>query len=409
MSVYVRIAAVMFLNFFVWGAWFITLGLVLSKHGLGSEIGNAYSLGPIASLCTPFLMGYLVDRFFSPERVLALLHIVGAGLLLLAPSLIENHNAFGLLATLFVYNLCFMPTLSLTNNIAFSHLGTAESFPYLRIFANVGWIVPGFFIGQLGLSDSTAIFYVAAASSLVLGILSLTLPRRLPDNERAIHSAMETLKESLGLLKNQQFFVLLICMLLISVPLSFYYAYSATFADAVGFKNVGTVLTAGQLSELLAIAAIPFLVSKVGYKWMIFAGMCAWVVRYGLYSMGSVPPSLILVFIGIAIHGICYDFLFVTAFIYTEKVAGTAAKGQAQGLVVFFTYGLGMLIGSQIAGHLYNAVLPSGASALDLATWQTFWYYPAGLAALAAAVFFFGFRARGQAVPANAAVRGLAD
>ena len=400
MNVYVRIAAVMFLNFFVWGAWFVTAGLVLTKHGMGSEIGNVYSLGPVAALLTPFLLGYLIDRYFSAERVLAVLSIVGAVLLFLVPSFIESHDSFWLLTTLFVYNLCFMPTLSLTNNIAFSHLGTAENFPYLRIFANVGWIVPGFFIGPLGLSDSTMVFKIAAASSLLLGLISLTLPRRLPDPTQA----KSTFKAGLVLLKDKQFVVLLLCMLLITVPLTFYYAFTATFADAVGFKQVSTVMTMGQISDLIAIALIPFLIPKVGYKWMIFIAMCGWIVRYVLFSVGSVPPSLTLVFVGIAIHGICYDFLFVTAFIYTEKIASPAAKGQAQGLVMFFTYGLGMLIGAQASGHLYNDYLPTGAAGLSLPIWQTFWLYPLGLAVAATLVHVLFFRNRSNAaslVPAN--------
>lgn len=389
MSIYIRIAAVMFLNFFIWGAWFVTAGLVLSKHGLGAEIGNVYSLGPVASLITPFLFGYLIDRFFSAERVLAVLHLVGAALLAFVPALIESHNAMGLLAVLFVYNMCFMPTLSLTNNIAFHHLGTAENFPYLRIFANVGWIVPGFFIGSLGLSDSTTIFYVAAVSSVVLAFVSLTLPKKMPGAKVAGTSSF---RDGLVLFKHGQFVVLLLCMMLITVPLTFYYAYTATFADAVGFKQVGTVMTVGQLSDLVAIALIPMLIRRVGYKWMIFAGMIGWIVRYSLYSYGAVPPSLILVFIGIAIHGICYDFLFVTAFIYTEKIAGESAKGQAQGIVMFFTYGLGMLIGAQVAGHIFNAFPAAPAGGLSLADWQSFWRYPLALAAVATLVHLIGFR-----------------
>ncbi|MFL9950429.1 MFS transporter [Paraburkholderia agricolaris] len=396
MSVYVRIAAVMFLNFFIWGAWFVTAGLVLSKHGLGSEIGNVYSLGPVASLITPFLFGYLIDRYFSAERVLAVLHLIGAVLLALVPSLIEHHDAFWLLATLFVYNMCFMPTLSLTNNVAFHHLGTAENFPYLRIFANVGWIVPGFFIGSLGLSDSTVIFDIAAVSSAILGFVSLTLPKRRP-NATTLAQRGSSFRDGLVLFKHGQFVILLLCMMLITVPLTFYYAYTATFADAVGFKQVGTVMTIGQLSDLVAIALIPLLIKRVGYKWMILAGMIGWIVRYCLYSAGSLPPSLTLVFIGIAIHGICYDFLFVTAFIYTEKIAGAAAKGQAQGLVMFFTYGLGMLIGAQVAGHLYNSYVPAASGGLALASWKSFWLYPLGLACVAAFVHLIGFRGRQKA------------
>ncbi|WP_331692023.1 MFS transporter [Pandoraea sputorum] len=394
MSIYIRIAAVMFLNFFVWGAWFVTAGLVLSKHGLGAHIGDLYSLGPMASMITPFIAGYLIDKYFSAERLLAVLHIAGGLLLFTVPSFIEHSNSTGLLVTLFVYNLCFMPTLSLTNNIAFAHLGQAENFPYLRLFANVGWIVPGFFIGEAGLSDSTLVFTIAAVASLVLGALSLTLPRRLPQdpaNNANGHSG-NTFAQGLGLLKHRQFAVLLGCMFLIMIPLTFYYAYTATFADAVGFKRVGTVMTAGQLSDLVAIALIPVLIRYVGYKWMILLAMCAWVARYALYSSGALPPNLTLVFIGIAIHGICYDFLFVTAFVYTEKIAGPAAKGQAQGLVMFFTYGLGMFVGAQVAGHIYNASLPAGAAALNLGAWQSFWLYPMGLSAIAAVAHLIGFR-----------------
>ncbi|WP_322028109.1 MFS transporter [Burkholderia sp. BCC1977] len=394
MSTYARVAAVNFFNFFVYAAWFTTLGLVLSKHGMGSEIGNAYSIGPVAALCTPFLMGYLIDRFFSAERVLAVLHLLGSVLLAFIPTFITHRSTAGLLGTLFIYLLLYMPTQSLINNITFGHLKNKNSYPYIRLFANIGWIIPGLVVGQLGLSDNPAIFYVASVAALIVGVLSFTLPRNAPTKERALHGPMHTLKAAADLLKNRQFLALLVSMTLISVPLSFYYAFTSTFADSVGFQNVGTVMTVGQLSELLAIACIPFLVTKIGYKWMILAGIGASVVRYALFSIGALPPSPPTVFTAIAIHGLCYDFLFVTTYLFAEKSAGEASKGQAQGLVVFFTLGVGMLIGAQAAGHLYASVLPAGATALGPAQWAEFWRFPAVIAIITGLVFFVGFKGR---------------
>lgn len=304
----------------------VTLGLVLSKHGMGSTIGNVFSCGPIASLCTPFLMGYFVDRYFSAERVMTVLHIAGSVLLTCMPHFIETGNSNAFFVTLFVYNLCFVPTLSLMNNIAFGHVENAESMPYIRLFANVGWIAPGFVLGALGLSDSSSIFSLAAASSLSLGVISFSLPPRPPAPSAQFESKVGTLQHLLVMLRDRSFVVLLVGMVLISVPMSFYYAYTSTFADAVGFSNVGSTLAAGQLSELVAIALIPFLIKRVGHKWMIFAGMMSWVVRYTLFSIGATPANQPIVFIGIAIHGICYDFMFVTAFIFAEKWLMTAQR-----------------------------------------------------------------------------------
>ena len=392
MSLKIRLAVVMFLCFFVLGSWVVTLGLVMTKHGMGSEIGNAFSSIPIASLCTPFLMGYFVDRYFSAERVMTVLHLSGSVLLACMPHFIETGNVAGFLITLYVYNLLFMPTFSLMNNIAFGHVENAEKMPYVRLFANVGWIVPGFALGAAGLSDSPSIFYLAAIASLCLGLASLTLPARPPAKSAQAESKLGTLEHLMSVLRSRDFMALLIGMIVISVPMAFYYAYTSTFADAVGFKNVGATLSAGQMSELVAIALIPVLIKHIGYKWMLLIGMAGWVARYVLFSIGAIPASQPLVFIGIVVHGICYDFLFVTAVIFTETLADARSKAQAQGVVVFCTYGLGQLIGSQVSQFIYNRFLPPHAAGLTLALWKQFWLYPAGAAVVGFLVILVGFR-----------------
>lgn len=392
MNLKVRVAAVMFLSFFVIGTWVPMIGLVLSKHGMGSQIGNAFSCLAIASLCTPFLTGYFVDKYFSAERVMTGLHVVGAGLLTCMPSLIDSESSVPTLITLFFYCLLFMPTFSLMNNIAFVHVEKAEKMPYIRLFANVGWVVPGFIIGAAGMSASTSIFYVAAVSSLCLGLIAYTLPSKAPTTSAKAKTKLGTLQNVLILLRNRSFAILLVGMIIISIPKAFYYAYTSTFADAVGFGDVGSTLSIGQLSEVFAIASIPFLIKKIGYRWIILTGMLAWVGRYLLFSIGSVPANQPLVFLAIAIYGICYDFLFVTVVIFAEKIADEHSKAQAQGIVVLCTTGLGQLIGAQISRLIYNDMMPSGASGVTLELWKHFWLYPAGAAAVAFLVIYVGFR-----------------
>ncbi|HHT2662545.1 TPA: MFS transporter [Citrobacter freundii] len=386
-----RLSLMMFLQFFIWGSWSVTLGLVMSQHNMSLLIGDAFSAGPIASILSPFVLGMLVDRFFASQKVMAVMHLAGAAILWFVPQALVAQNGVLLIGLLFGYTLCYMPTLALTNNIAFHSLSDKDkTFPVVRVFGTIGWIVAGIFIGVTGISDTTGIFTLAAIISAILALYSLTLPntpapaKGLPVKVRDLFCA-----DAFALLKVRHFFVFSLCATLISVPLGTYYAYTASFLADAGVGDVSTAMSFGQMSEIFFMLVIPFLFRRLGVKYMLLIGMCAWFVRYAFFALGISEEGRFLLYLGILLHGVCYDFFFVVGFIYTDRIAGEKVKGQAQSMIVMFTYGIGMLLGSQISGALYNRLV---AGQTVPQAWTTFWWIPAVAAAVIAVIFLFSFK-----------------
>ncbi|RWT92889.1 MFS transporter [Citrobacter freundii] len=386
-----RLSLMMFLQFFIWGSWSVTLGLVMSQHNMSLLIGDAFSAGPIASILSPFVLGMLVDRFFASQKVMAVMHLAGAAILWFVPQALVAQNGALLIGLLFGYTLCYMPTLALTNNIAFHSLSDKDkTFPVVRVFGTIGWIVAGIFIGVTGISDTTGIFTLAAIISVILALYSLTLPntpapaKGLPVKVRDLFCA-----DAFALLKVRHFFVFSLCATLISVPLGTYYAYTASFLADAGVGDVSTAMSFGQMSEIFFMLVIPFLFRRLGVKYMLLIGMCAWFVRYAFFALGISEEGRFLLYLGILLHGVCYDFFFVVGFIYTDRIAGEKVKGQAQSMIVMLTYGIGMLLGSQISGALYNRLV---AGQTVPQAWTTFWWIPAVAAAVIAVIFLFSFK-----------------
>ena len=386
-----RLSLMMFLQFFIWGSWSVTLGLVMSQHNMSLLIGDAFSAGPIASILSPFVLGMLVDRFFASQKVMAVMHLAGAAILWFVPQALVAQNGALLIGLLFGYTLCYMPTLALTNNIAFHSLSDKDkTFPVVRVFGTIGWLVAGIFIGVTGISDTTGIFTLAAIISVILALYSLTLPntpapaKGLPVKVRDLFCA-----DAFALLKVRHFFVFSLCATLISVPLGTYYAYTASFLADAGVGDVSTAMSFGQMSEIFFMLVIPFLFRRLGVKYMLLIGMCAWFVRYAFFALGISEEGRFLLYLGILLHGVCYDFFFVVGFIYTDRIAGEKVKGQAQSMIVMFTYGIGMLLGSQISGALYNRLV---AGQTVPQAWTTFWWIPAVAAAVIAVIFLFSFK-----------------
>ncbi|EPJ8275830.1 MFS transporter [Citrobacter freundii] len=386
-----RLSLMMFLQFFIWGSWSVTLGLVMSQHNMSLLIGDAFSAGPIASILSPFVLGMLVDRFFASQKVMAVMHLAGAAILWFVPQALVAQNGALLIGLLFGYTLCYMPTLALTNNIAFHSLSDKDkTFPVVRVFGTIGWIVAGIFIGVTGISDTTGIFTLAAIISVILALYSLTLPntpapaKGLPVKVRDLFCA-----DAFALLKVLHFFVFSLCATLISVPLGTYYAYTASFLADAGVGDVSTAMSFGQMSEIFFMLVIPFLFRRLGVKYMLLIGMCAWFVRYAFFALGISEEGRFLLYLGILLHGVCYDFFFVVGFIYTDRIAGEKVKGQAQSMIVMFTYGIGMLLGSQTSGALYNRLV---AGQTVPQAWTTFWWIPAVAAAVIAVIFLFSFK-----------------
>ncbi|MEW4527149.1 nucleoside permease [Maioricimonas sp. JC845] len=384
-----RLSIMMFLQFFVWGGWYVTVGNYMGAHGMTDAIANAYTVGPIAAILSPLFLGLIADRFFATERVLGMLHIVGGAVLCAAPQFSESSSMF--VGILLLHMLCYMPTLGLTNTLAFHNITDQEKqFPIIRVFGTIGWIVANIVVSKLLAGDEKAVqFYVAGGAGIALGIYSFTLPHTPPPAKGQPVSVGSLFGlDSLQLMKQPSFAVFMISSFLICIPLAAYYAYAPVFVNASGFENPAFNMSFGQMSEIFFMLVMPLCFRRLGVKYMLLVGMLAWVARYGLFAMGAPDSVLWMIMIGILLHGICYDFFFVTGQIYVDKKASSDIRGQAQGFLVLVTQGLGMLIGAQVSGAIFTStVTAEGAEALP--QWKEFWMIPC----IAAGVIFLLFGA----------------
>jgi nucleoside transporter len=430
-----RLSVMMFLQFFIWGAWYTTVGNYMDRIDLDASIRWAYTVGPIAAIISPFFLGMVADRYFATERVLGVMHLLGGLALLAAPSLaavsarsdsaaaegafiVGGHLPF--IGILLVHMLCFMPTLGLTNTLAFHNIENQEKqFPMIRVFGTIGWIVAGILVSLVLHADTTPTpLYIAGGAALALGVYSFTLPHTPPPAAGRKATVSDVLGlDSLRLMKSLSFSVFIISSMLICVPLAAYYAFAQIFVKHVGFKDPAFIMTFGQMSEIIFMLVMPLFFARLGVKWMLFVGMLAWVARYNLFGAAAEDGVLWMVLVGIILHGICYDFFFVTGQIYVDKKAPTAIRGQAQGFLVLVTQGIGLGIGAQLTGKYYEELAAANAADLEkqaealrteelaaeaidpdrwqqmidafLAThdWQTYWYLWAATAATVMVLF----------------------
>ena len=341
----------MFLQFFLWGSWFVTLKPAFITNGLSGIIGGAYGSAPIAAIFAPLFLGLIADRFFPSEKVMGVLCLVGGAIMACIATLVPQGAENGsLIVNLMIAHMCcFMPTLGLANTIAFTHL-EQEQFPKARVWGTIGWIVAGLVIGFAGWSTSLHIFWLATGSAFLLGIYCFTLPHTpAPAKGEKINVRSLLMLDAFKLFKNPAFAVFAICSTLICIPLAYYYGQTADFLTATGFKESTSTMTIGQMSEIVFMILIPFFFRKLGVKLMLLIGMGCWVARYALFAFGAPDQIAWMLLAGVALHGICYDFFFVTGFIYTDKKAPVEIRGQAQSLIVFLTQGIGMFIGYAFA------------------------------------------------------------
>ncbi|MBU0639389.1 MAG: nucleoside permease [Planctomycetes bacterium] len=427
-----RLSIMMFLQFFVWGAWYVTVSNYMGAHHMGKVVYWAFTVGPIAAIISPFFLGMIADRFFATERVLAGMHLVGGAVLIAVPYFApqqEGGSHWPFIVILLIHMLCYMPTLGLTNTLAFHNLTNRErQFPIVRVFGTLGWIVANIVVSKwLGADKRPEQFFVAGGAALLLGVVSFFLPHTPPPAKGKAPSIRDVLGlDALGLMKNRSFAIFIVSSFLICIPLAAYYAYANVFADAAGFHNVAFNMSFGQMAEVVFMLLMPLFFMRLGVKWMLLVGMFAWILRYGLFAAASSSGVLWMIMGGILLHGICYDFFFVTGFIYVDKKAGEKIRGQAQGLLVLVTQGLGMLIGAQVIGRLVNrctskthealldaanalkaqAGQATGAAAdalwaqwdqaseqvLAARDWQTIWLIPCIMAAVVAIAFMVLFR-----------------
>ena len=402
-----KLSVMMFLQFFIWGAWYTTIAVYMTNHGMERLTYWPYTVNPIAAIVAPFFLGLVADRYFATEKVLGLLHVLGGFILCAVPRFTASPTTFILL--LLAYNLCYMPTLGLANSLAFHHIQSQEQqFPLIRVFGTIGWIVAGLFISLVlgpligSVAERTAWpLYTSGIASVLLGVFAFTLPHTPPPG-RGQRVSLRSIAglDAFAQIGDRPFYVFITASLLLCIPLAVYYNFTQLFLGAAGVAKIAATQTLGQMSETIFMLLMPLMFLRLGVKKMLMLGMAAWVLRCALFALAAPGAIFWLIALGILLHGPCYDFFFVTGQIYVDKKSTPAVRGQAQGFLVLVTYGVGMLIGAQIAGRVYNRFLSGPeATALTLDQWAHFWWLPAGFAAAVLVFFALSFKAE-RATPA---------
>jgi nucleoside transporter len=388
-----RLSLMMFLEYFIWGAWYVTLGTWLGQqlHFSGEQIGIAAGTTALGAAISPFLVGLMADELFANQRLLAALHGIGGVLLWFA----STQKVFGpMYAVLLIYSLCYMPTMALTNALAFRQMkDPKQDFGSIRVLGTAGWIVAGLVIGFLRVEPTAIPIRIAGAASILMAIYSLTLPHTPP--LRSAHGfKLSNIfpPEAFTLFKDRNFSVFVLASFLICIPLQFYYTFTNPFLNEIGMQNAAGKMTMGQMSELLFMVTLPWFFRRVGVKYTLMLGMFAWVVRYICFGTGNTGSLVPLLYLGIVLHGICYDFFFVTGQVYVDEKAPPALRAVAQGLIYFITYGIGMFVGSWICGGIVDRYAKSLASGGVLHDWRSIWMVPAIASAVVLLFFWVGFR-----------------
>jgi nucleoside transporter len=390
------LSMMMFVEYFIWGSWYVTMSTYMGTnlHSSGVQIGAAYSALAIATMISPFIVGLIADRFFAAQRIMGVLHLTGAILLYVATTVTLNGPFYWIIL---IYSLLYMPTIALSNSIAFNQMSDpGKQFPWIRVFGTLGWIVAGLLIGNLHWEKTGQIgntFYLAAGASFFLGLVSFILPHTPPRAAASQASAAKALgTEAFVLFKNNAYLIFFIAAILVCIPLSFYYGFANAFLNEIGMQGAASKMILGQISEAVFILAIPFLFNRIGVKKMLMMGMVAWMLRYVCFAYGNINANLWMLYAGIILHGVCYDFFFVTGYMYTEKKAGAAIKNAAQGLFTFATYGVGMFIGTWFSGFVVdNYKTPGGHD------WTRIWFVPAYIAMGVLIYFILFFREKKSA------------
>ena len=397
-SIKARLSIMMFLEFFIWGGWFVTLGTFLGNN-LGAsdgQIGMAFSTQSWGAIIAPFIVGLIADRYFNAERILGLIHLVGAFLMF---QMSGSSDFGGFYPYVLGYMIIYMPTLALVNSVAFRQMSDpSKEFSKIRVWGTLGWIVAGLVISYVFSWDSPEsiaagmlknTFMMVAIASAILGLFSFTLPKTPPTagGEEAASIGEILGLDALKLLKDKNFLVFFLSSILICIPLAFYYQNTNPFLAEIGMENPTGKMTIGQMSEVLFMLLLPVFLGRFGIKKTLLFGMLAWALRYLLFAFGDADSLACMLITGIALHGICYDFFFVSGQIYTDSKAGEKYKSSAQGLIALATYGVGMLIGFWVAGQISTAY--TTASAHD---WKTIWLFPGAFAFVVLIIFLLSFK-----------------
>lgn len=394
-----QLSIMMFLQFFVWGAWYGQMSKYLTNqlHASGDQVGSAYAAFSIAMIAAPFFVGMLADRFFAAQKVLGVLNLLGALILFSITSITDADLFFWVML---VYCFTFTPTIALTNSIAMQQMSNPEKeFPAIRVFGTLAWIVVGNIVGFMQVGDQVVIFQIAMISAAFLGVMAFFLPNTPPTSTGAASFSQIIGKDAFVLFKDRSFSIFFISSILICIPLSFYYtwanpsltdAYKIAFpsADPNGF-NIENKMSLGQASEVIFMLLLPFAFQRFGIKKILIIGLLAWIIRFVFFGYGTADASVWMLYLAILLHGVCYDFFFVTGQIYTDNKAGEKIKSQAQGLISLATYGIGMFIGSIISGKVKDMYTATDTS---ITNWTSVWLVPAGIATLVLLLFILFFK-----------------
>ncbi|MDX2070387.1 MAG: nucleoside permease [Haliscomenobacter sp.] len=387
-----QLMVMMFLEFLIWGSWYVTMGTYLGDNlmATGVQIGLAYQTVSIGAIIAPFFIGLIADRFFPAQRILGVLHLIGAVVLYL---LGQQSTFNGFYPLILIYMLLYMPTLALVNAVAFRQMSdTSKEFPPVRVLGTIGWIVVGNIIAYLALEKTKSLdqtFLIGAIASAALGVFSFFLPNTPPPKSKEEKISISDILglEALGMLKNPSYLIFFIGSILVCIPLSFYYNFANPFLNEAGMIGAAGKMSWGQISEIAFMLVLPVALIRYGIKKILLVGMLAWALRYICFAYGDAGANYWMLIVGIILHGVCYDFFFVTGQIYTEQQAGVRFKSSAQGMITLATYGIGMFIGSYISGYVVDMYNADGVH-----NWTSIWMVPAGLAVVILLGFAFFFR-----------------
>ena len=411
---FILLCIMMFLQFFVWGAWYVTAPNFLTTIGFdGNDIGWTYAVGPIAGIIAPLFVGMVADRFMAAQKVLGFMHLLGGGLMFFATTqMTESGSPDTINIIFFLYMLTYYPTLALSNTVAMKNMTDSEKeFPKIRVFGTLGWIAAGFALTFLAFEKNINMFYMTSAAAVLLGIISFALPNTPANSESEATIGQLLGLDALALLKDKAYMIFMISSILICIPLAFYYQIASRVVEMVELPT-GITMASGQVSEVFFMLCIPFFFARLGVKKMLGVGMAVWALRYALFAIGAPSQTSSLIILGVVVHGICYDFFFVTGQIYTDQKAPEPIRAQAQGLLVMLTLGVGMFIGAKVAGYIETACTPEEYTVLERVAdisdedyaaaqqihelkqidWQKLWGIPAIFAAGVLVFFFIAFK-----------------